>query len=215
MLISSTWLIVLQYVYSSSRRARIRVSSYTFSSKHQLNVYIQASLPTIQLRYNCFLGFSQGLAYWKGCSDSLRSTFCCWIVSFSITTASLKTRVTRSLLKQPKTGLLTFKAMRENRRSRKSGSLLIWLRAVCSSLRPPISRLNCLTELSCTVTHLALAWVIKRNPRTSTVILGASKPEQVLDNLKALDVIPKLTPEILAKVDAILDNARAPLVSPS
>lgn len=60
-------------------------------------------------------------------------------------------------------------------------------------------------ELNCTVTHLALAWLAK-NPNTSTVILGASKPEQVLDNLKALEVIPKLTPEIMDKIEGILQN---------
>ncbi|KAI0295380.1 NADP-dependent oxidoreductase domain-containing protein [Multifurca ochricompacta] len=60
-------------------------------------------------------------------------------------------------------------------------------------------------ELSCSVTHLALAWVAK-NPNTSTVILGATKPEQVLDNLKALEIIPKLTPQILEKIDEIVGN---------
>lgn len=68
------------------------------------------------------------------------------------------------------------------------------------------------TELGCSVTHLALAWIAK-NPNTSTVILGASKPEQVVDNLKALDVIPKLTPEILDKIETILQNKPAPSVS--
>lgn len=53
--------------------------------------------------------------------------------------------------------------------------------------------------------HLALAWMAKK-PTTSTVILGASKPEQVLDNLKALEIIPKLTPEIDAKIEEILGN---------
>lgn len=66
-------------------------------------------------------------------------------------------------------------------------------------------------ELGCTVTHLALAWVAI-NPNTSTVILGASKPEQVLDNLKALDVIPKLTPAVLEKIDAILETKPSPIV---
>ncbi|KIM64182.1 hypothetical protein SCLCIDRAFT_1213610 [Scleroderma citrinum Foug A] len=65
------------------------------------------------------------------------------------------------------------------------------------------------TELGCSITHLALAWVA-RNPNTSTIILGASKPEQVLDNLKALEVIPKLTPEILSKIEEILKNKPAP-----
>lgn len=70
-------------------------------------------------------------------------------------------------------------------------------------------------QLQCTVAQLALAWVVKRNPYTSTVILGASKPEQVVENLKAIDVLPKLTPEILKKIDDILENAPSPIVSVS
>jgi len=66
------------------------------------------------------------------------------------------------------------------------------------------------SELNCSVTHLALAWVAV-NPNTSTVILGASKPEQVLENLKALEVIPKLTPDIMAKIEDILQNKPGPL----
>lgn len=66
-------------------------------------------------------------------------------------------------------------------------------------------------ELGCKVSHLALAWVAK-NPNTSTVILGASKPEQIIDNLKALDVLPKLTPEVMDKIDVILGNKPAPPV---
>jgi aryl-alcohol dehydrogenase-like predicted oxidoreductase len=61
-------------------------------------------------------------------------------------------------------------------------------------------------ELGTTVSALALAWVAK-NPNTSTVILGASRPEQVLENLKAIDVIPKLTPQILEKIENILGNS--------
>ena len=60
--------------------------------------------------------------------------------------------------------------------------------------------------------QLALAWVA-RIPTTSTVILGASKPEQVVENLKALDVIPKLTPTILDEIEQILSNKPAPEVS--
>ncbi|KAG7100214.1 hypothetical protein E1B28_001989 [Marasmius oreades] len=60
-------------------------------------------------------------------------------------------------------------------------------------------------ELDTTPGNLALAWVAK-NPNTSTVILGATKPEQLLENLKALKVIPKLTPEIIKKIEKILDN---------
>ena len=50
-------------------------------------------------------------------------------------------------------------------------------------------------------------------PSTSTVILGASKPEQVVDNLKALEVLPKLTPEILQKIEDILQNKPKPEVT--
>lgn len=60
-------------------------------------------------------------------------------------------------------------------------------------------------ELGATVTHLALAWTLV-NKNVSTCILGATKTDQLLDNLKALDVFPKLTPEVLAKIEKILDN---------
>lgn len=66
-------------------------------------------------------------------------------------------------------------------------------------------------ELGATPSALALAWVA-RNPNTSTVILGASSPQQVIDNLKALDVIPKLNDDIMEKIEKILDNAPTPIV---
>lgn len=57
-------------------------------------------------------------------------------------------------------------------------------------------------ELGCTLAQLAIAW-INRNPRVSTVILGASKLAQLQDNLGALAVTPKLTPEIVKRIDEI------------
>jgi voltage-dependent potassium channel beta subunit len=57
-------------------------------------------------------------------------------------------------------------------------------------------------ELGCSVAQLAIAWVAK-NPHVSTVITGASKLSQLQANLGAVDVIAKLTPEVLAKIDAI------------
>lgn len=57
-------------------------------------------------------------------------------------------------------------------------------------------------DLGGTVAQLAIAW-INRNPRVSTVILGASKLAQLQDNLKALTLTPKLTPEVLARIDAV------------
>lgn len=57
-------------------------------------------------------------------------------------------------------------------------------------------------ELGGNVAQLAIAWVNK-NPHVSTVILGASKASQLQDNLGALAITPKLTPEVLARIDAI------------
>ena len=55
------------------------------------------------------------------------------------------------------------------------------------------------------LTHLALLWCL-RNPRVSTVILGASRLGQLQDNLAALDHRDRLTPEVLAAVEAIVAN---------
>ena len=57
-------------------------------------------------------------------------------------------------------------------------------------------------ELGCNTAQLAIAW-INRNPRVSTVILGASRIEQLQDNLGALAVRPKLTAEVVERIDAI------------
>ncbi|KAK7052612.1 NADP-dependent oxidoreductase domain-containing protein [Favolaschia claudopus] len=60
-------------------------------------------------------------------------------------------------------------------------------------------------ELNSTPTALALAWVAK-NPNTSTVILGASSSKQLLENLKALEVLPKMTEEVMERIEKILGN---------
>ena len=49
-----------------------------------------------------------------------------------------------------------------------------------------------------------------KQPSTGTVILGASRPEQVLDNLRVLEGIPKLTPEVMHNIEKILENKPAP-----
>lgn len=56
-------------------------------------------------------------------------------------------------------------------------------------------------DLGLSVTHLALAWCLK-NPHVSTVILGASRVEQLKDNLTAVTAVPKLTSEIMTAIDA-------------
>jgi voltage-dependent potassium channel beta subunit len=60
-------------------------------------------------------------------------------------------------------------------------------------------------KLGGTTTQLALAWAAS-NPNVSTVILGASKPEQVKDNCGALKLLPKLTPEVKEEIEKILGN---------
>jgi len=60
-------------------------------------------------------------------------------------------------------------------------------------------------ELDCTVGQLALAWCAK-NVNVSTVILGASSAEQLRENLGAIQVLPKITQEILDRIEAILGN---------
>jgi len=57
-------------------------------------------------------------------------------------------------------------------------------------------------ELGCTTAQLALAWCAA-NPRVSTVITGASRPEQVRENMKAVEIVPKLTPEVMARIDEV------------
>ena len=61
-------------------------------------------------------------------------------------------------------------------------------------------------ELGCTLAQLALAWCV-RNPRVSTVITGATRVEQISENMKALDVVAKLTPEVMARIDGIVGSA--------
>jgi len=49
-----------------------------------------------------------------------------------------------------------------------------------------------------------------KNPNVSTVITGASKPEQVKSNMKALDAVSKLTNEVMNKIEEMLDNKPQP-----
>ncbi len=57
-------------------------------------------------------------------------------------------------------------------------------------------------EIGASVSQLAIAWAVK-NPHVSTVITGASNVGQLRANLLAVDVVPRLTPEILARIDEI------------
>jgi aryl-alcohol dehydrogenase-like predicted oxidoreductase len=56
--------------------------------------------------------------------------------------------------------------------------------------------------LDCTLSQLAIAWCLK-NPFVSTVITGASRVEQVNENMKASDIASRITPEMLERIDQI------------
>ncbi len=57
-------------------------------------------------------------------------------------------------------------------------------------------------DLGCSLAQLSIAWCA-RNPRVSTVITGASRPEQVSENMAALEVMGRLDDEVLARIEAI------------
>ncbi|MDQ6620192.1 MAG: aldo/keto reductase [Pseudomonadota bacterium] len=58
-------------------------------------------------------------------------------------------------------------------------------------------------DIGCTLAQMALAWCLK-NPNVSTVITGASRPAQVVENMKALDVVEKLDAVVMARIEAVL-----------
>jgi len=60
-------------------------------------------------------------------------------------------------------------------------------------------------KLGISTAALSIAWCIK-NPNVSTAILGATKKQQLLDNLKALDAAALLTPEVMEKIEGIMKN---------
>lgn len=60
-------------------------------------------------------------------------------------------------------------------------------------------------ELGGTLAQLALAWCLK-NPNVSTVITGASKAEQVRENMKALEIYQQMGDDVMGRIDEILQN---------
>ena len=65
-------------------------------------------------------------------------------------------------------------------------------------------------ELGMSMASLALAWCLK-NPNVSTVILGASRVSQLEDNLKTVDIVDKLTDDIMECIEEVLDNKPDPM----
>ncbi|XP_064418283.1 voltage-gated potassium channel subunit beta-1a isoform X1 [Latimeria chalumnae] len=60
-------------------------------------------------------------------------------------------------------------------------------------------------RLSCTLPQLAVAWCL-RNEGVSSVLLGTSNPEQLIENLGAIQVLPKMTSHVVNEIDNILGN---------
>ena len=60
-------------------------------------------------------------------------------------------------------------------------------------------------DLGCTQAQLAIAWCLV-NPRVSTVITGASRSEQVVENMAAMEVVERLTPEVLERIESVVGN---------
>jgi voltage-dependent potassium channel beta subunit len=86
-----------------------------------------------------------------------------------------------------------------------------WLRPELESERgrQKVEKVKKLTpiaaDLGCTMAQLAIAWCLT-NDDVSTVITGASRAEQVTENMKALAVADQLTPEVQERIEEILDN---------
>jgi len=64
-------------------------------------------------------------------------------------------------------------------------------------------------ELGITMAQLAVAWCLK-NPHVSSVITGASRREQVRENMKSLEAVPLLSDDVMARIEEVLDNRPQP-----
>jgi len=90
-----------------------------------------------------------------------------------------------------------------------------WLRQRFDSeeARRQIAKVRELTsvagELDCSMAQLAIAWCLT-NPHVSTVITGSSRPEQVTENMRAMEVVERITPDVLERIEEILDNRPKP-----
>lgn len=88
---------------------------------------------------------------------------------------------------------------------------LSWLkdRVLIEETLEKVKKLTALAKKSdISMTHMALAWCLK-NPDVSTVILGASRNEQLEENLRVTDHLDKLDGELMEAIEGILDNKPA------
>lgn len=106
-------------------------------------------------------------------------------------------------------GVLTDKYIKEFPADTRLGvESLAWLkeRSLSAERLEKVRHLNNLAlEMNTSLAKLAIAWYLK-NPNVSTVILGASKPHQLEETLAATEILEQLTPEIMEKIEGILEN---------
>ncbi len=106
-------------------------------------------------------------------------------------------------------GLLTGKYFDGSAEDKNRMELMAWLKERALGDMDKVEKVKQLAalakELGISLTHLALCWCLK-NQNVSTVILGASKVQQLEENLKCYDSMPKLTPGVMEKIESILQN---------
>ena len=109
-------------------------------------------------------------------------------------------------------GILTGKYMENkipegSRISKGKGRLPAIWQSKKADWEPKLEKLQKLAQekLNCSLAQLSIAWAIRNND-ISTAILGAMNPEQITENLKALDVSKKMTKEILEEIETIMKN---------
>jgi voltage-dependent potassium channel beta subunit len=105
-------------------------------------------------------------------------------------------------------GVLSGKYLGQAGNTRLSMQGLEWLRE--RNLTPEkLGKVKQLKEISdslgVSLSGMALAWCLK-NPNVSTVILGASKVEQLDENLTALEIVPRLNEEVMQKIEGVMQN---------
>ncbi len=97
--------------------------------------------------------------------------------------------------------------------SRLADSHFTWLQFEREITPERIEKVKKLTELAQelggSMPQLAIAWLL-RLPEMTSVILGASKAHQLKENLKAVELKKKLTPDVLQRIEEILDNIPCP-----
>jgi aryl-alcohol dehydrogenase-like predicted oxidoreductase len=64
-------------------------------------------------------------------------------------------------------------------------------------------------RLDCSLVELALAWIVA-NPKVSTAVLGVTSPAQLVGNLEALKIVPRLTPELMSEMAATVGDYSEP-----